>query len=76
MPATSGAVAAAYCDHARDALLKVTHYASGDCSPPGIDEGRMKKLQPGGSRPCPKNLGAITQLPPEKFWNCADIRLT
>jgi hypothetical protein len=36
----------------------------------------MKKLQPGGSRPCPNNHGAITQPSPEKFWNCADIRLT
>lgn len=30
----------------------------------------MKKLQPGGSRPCPANFQSnLYLLPPERFWN-------
>lgn len=39
------------------------------CYLPGVDKVKMKKLQPGGSRDCPKNYEAVSQLQPEKFYN-------
>ncbi len=46
------------------------------CSLPGVDKKRMLRLQPGGNKPCPSNYASLNAVPAEKFWNCADIRIT
>lgn len=46
------------------------------CSLPGVDKKRMLRLQPGGNKPCPSNYASLNAIPAEKFWNCADIRIT
>ena len=46
------------------------------CSLPGVDKRKMLRLQPGGNRNCPRNYMALNSRPSEKFWGCADIRIS
>lgn len=46
------------------------------CSLPGVDKRKMLKLQPGGSRNCPSHFMGLRSMPAEKFWGCADIRIS
>lgn len=58
-------------------VLQWRYTTASMCHPPGTNETLMKKLQPGGSRPCPANFqNNLYSLPPERFWNCADIKIT
>jgi hypothetical protein len=36
----------------------------------------MLKVQPGGNRNCPSNYMGLRSIPAEKFWGCADIRIS
>jgi len=45
------------------------------CRLPGVDDAKMRPLQPGGVDPCPKNYLQPYAIPAEKFIGCADISI-
>lgn len=57
-------------------ILQWRYITGHSCYLPGVDKAKMLKVQPGGNRNCPVNYAQNSALPSEKFWNCADIKIT